>query len=110
MKSAYTIPLEHTLAIVDLSDIEQLWPELAGQYIHRINVPQQFRGQGLGTQLLTEVCLAADAENTCLWLDINPYGQLSFEQLEEWYRRYGFELTQHGVDRPYMMRLPKRIP
>jgi hypothetical protein len=40
--------------------------------------------------LLTEIISDADKEEVWLSLDINPFGDLTFEQLEAWYVRYGF--------------------
>ena len=58
--------------------------------LNRINVPAKYRGVGVGSALLIEVLGSADAEGIDLYLDLNPYGALNYEQLEAWYARHGF--------------------
>lgn len=77
-----------SLAVLDFSDYYK-----DGLIITRINVPAKYRGQGHGSNMLRELCAKADAEGITLWLEINPYGDMTYEQLEAWYRRYGFKGT-----------------
>jgi ribosomal protein S18 acetylase RimI-like enzyme len=87
MKLIYVIKLGYQIAIADLShgfDGTDSW------YIHRINVPRQFRGQGYGSKLLKEITFDADNENVELRLDINPSDGLHLNQLRDWYERYEF--------------------
>ena len=83
MKTCY-IDREHR-AIADLTDY---WGR--GLLLTRINVPVQFRGQGVARRLLARVLTDADAEGITLWLEIMPSGGLSFEELKAWYERRGF--------------------
>lgn len=62
-----------------------------GMDLNRINVPAGSRGQGIGRKLMEEVLADADREGLILWLDINPYGAMTYEELEAWYLRIGFE-------------------
>ena len=73
------------IAVLDATDV--------GEYteINRINVPPLHRGKGYGSKLLKEVCQKADEFGIELRLSINPYGELTYEQLLAWYERYGFE-------------------
>lgn len=72
--------------------------------ITRISVPKEYRGQGVGRQLLKEVLADADKEGVRLVLEINPYGDMTFKQLEAWYTRNGFLQTIEG----YYLRDPAR--
>ena len=71
-------------------------------YINRINVPYQYRGKGLGRRLLKEALSDADREGATLYLEINPYGEMTHQQLEAWYMRYGF--TKHYIPGVYIRR------
>lgn len=66
-----------------------------GRIITRINVPKEFRGRGIGHKLLLQCLADADAEGVTLWLEINAYGDMTYEQLESWYKRHGFK--GHGI-------------
>ncbi len=77
----------HRIAILDLSPC----PTVLGAYnINRVNVPAQHRGKGHGSALLRQVCDDADHEQVPLTLSINSYGEMTHEQLRDWYERYGF--------------------
>lgn len=68
-------------------------PELNGGRFHmitRINVMEQYRGQGLGREVLALVLADADAEGVTLALEPVPYGPLDRDALEAWYGRHGF--------------------
>ena len=58
--------------------------------INRIVVPERNRGQGAGRKILKRVLAEADAEKVTLVLEINPYGPLNYQALENWYKRNGF--------------------
>jgi ribosomal protein S18 acetylase RimI-like enzyme len=98
MKTCY-VDTDHR-AIADLvspGELTRHWT------ITRINVPEQFRGNGYGSALLDQIIADADAEREVLQLEISPSGGLSFRQLEDWYKRRGFFVTDHG----YMKRVPR---
>ena len=61
-----------------------------GAIITRINVPAAFRGRGIGSALLRRAIAHADEHQTTLFLEISPSDGLGFDELEAWYRRYGF--------------------
>jgi predicted GNAT family N-acyltransferase len=83
MKTSYYI--EDVRAAADLIFVEGRW------FITRINVPMRHRGLGYGTKILRQILDDADKELVDLWLKIYPSGNLSYEQLESWYTRYGFK-------------------
>jgi predicted GNAT family N-acyltransferase len=99
MKTCFTIKLSpFNMAILDIIEMPFL-----GHVITRINVPAGFRGKGHGRELLRQCIEAADAEHLPLYLNINPYGELTYKELKEWYSRYGFELWEEH----YYRRLPR---
>ena len=74
--------------------------------ITRINIPAAHRGKGIGSELLRNTCKDADRLGCILKLGLNPYGPLDREQLEAWYKRYGFEWDDEHA---YMVREPREI-
>lgn len=69
--------------------------------ITRINVLPQYRGQGLGTELLSQILADADAEGIRLVLEPSASGGLEQEDLEKWYLRHGFSWGPwHMVRKP----------
>lgn len=74
------------MAIADLCDYYG-----RGLLITRINVPLVYRGLGHGSALLKQICQSADEEDCALFLEIVPSGGLVYEQLRDWYERYGFK-------------------
>lgn len=92
MKSTYTIKLSSTrLAVLDVTMLEENLAEIT-----RVNVPLEFRGQGHGSDLLQQVIDDADVEEINLQLFINPYGSMTYEQLQRWYEDNGFEEAEDG--------------
>ena len=81
-----------------------------GWEINRIFVPKGFRGRGYGSELLGQVCTEADALGCRLQLWINPYGDMDYHQLVNWYGRYGFYLAKPGlfVRQPKVLCFPQQ--
>lgn len=77
--------------------------EIVGYVINRVNVPKEYRRQGIGNQLMKEVMEDADTEQLYLYLSINPYGDMTYNDLELWYLRLGFM----EVDTGWFCRNPK---
>jgi predicted GNAT family acetyltransferase len=96
MKPCYVI--KEVSAIADLSESDD-----GAWQIHRINVPTQHRGKGVGRGLLDAICNDADKERVALWLLPIPSGGLSYAQLVDWYARRGFK-WQGKVDKSVMRR------
>jgi len=63
-------------------------------WISRINVAESQRGKGVGSQLLRQICDAADDEGVTLGLEISSSGPLSNEKLEHWYSAHGFQFVE----------------
>jgi len=102
MKETYLQRLSSTrAAVLDCCRIGE-----AGKYvcITRINVPIEHRGQGIGTNLLQQVCDDADYEEKDLILEIVPSGSLNYDQLEAWYAGFGFERIEYGEWQGFYLR------
>lgn len=93
MKNRHVIRLSETkCAIADLCEYTN--PEtnkVEGWLITRINVPEDFRGLGHGRKLLKKITDEADEKGVNLFLEINPYGEMTYDELRDWYLRYGFK-------------------
>jgi len=72
-----------------------------GYIITRVNVPVHFRKQGYGTKLMTRMCEIADKTHNNLYLEILASGEMSYEQLRNWYceKFYFRELLKSGIFR-----------
>lgn len=88
-----------TPCIADLSDMRgnsMLPPNPANQiydkcwWVHRINVPRDVRRRGLGTQLLQMILTDADSEGITLYLEVATSGDMTNDQLCQWYAKHGF--------------------
>lgn len=72
--------------------------------ITEIHVLPAVQGNGWGTEVLRQVCAAADAENVQLMLSVDPGPTgLSYQELCNWYSRHGFLALDNGV----MVRFPQ---
>lgn len=88
MNTSYYKPVgAHELAVADLIQMNP-----SRMLITRINVPAKYRGSGVGSQLLSEICSAADTDHIELILEVMSSGDLSDEELVDWYSRYGFKV------------------
>lgn len=75
-----------TFSILNLSEIDDNLYE-----VNRINVPFKHRGKGIGRELMKAMIENADEEKATLVLDINPYGEMTYNDLRSWYERNGFK-------------------
>lgn len=104
----YGIRAGRLLAVADLMHIEgDVWE------LTRINVPAALRGQGYGRRLMERVLADADEFGVTLRLVINPYGEMTYEQLRDWYERCGFESDgRHDpfdFETGYFIRVPQEV-
>jgi GNAT superfamily N-acetyltransferase len=74
-------------------DVEVVFSEQAGHpiMIHKISVPSRFRGQGLGTQVLQDLCRAADKRRIRLEVIASDVYGAKITRLKRFYARQGFE-------------------
>ena len=96
MESIYIKLDETSIACIDVSCFDYVAEENSW-YINRVYVPHIHRGKGYGRKLLKECIEGADKEGAILWLEINPYGSLTYDELRAWYMRYGFEDLGNGI-------------
>lgn len=80
-------------------------PELSAIYFNRLYIKPEYRHKGLGSKLLDAFLEEIDELRLPLILDINPYGEMTYQELEEFYIRHGFKLQiednsfiYHGKD------------
>lgn len=102
MKCTYLIRLSDIRsAVADTMRVEArdfgLDTDQKCRLITRINVPVGFRGNGIGSELLSTLLNDADSEDVILLLSIQPYGDMTYDQLLDWYTRHGFEPTDDEV-------------
>lgn len=60
-------------------------------YFNRILVSNRLRGKGIASKILDELLRFMKNNKYNLLCEINPYGDLSYNQLKDWYIRHGFE-------------------
>lgn len=92
MPNSYYRQLSHDLAVLAITPFEFPFPS-GGYVINRINVPQRFRHQGIGTSLMLELLTDVDFLQKDLYLTIHAYGNAddpNEEGLRAWYGRLGF--------------------
>lgn len=102
MRVTYALP-----GVRAVADVEPFSVERDGRpeyLLTRLNVPQEHRGQGLGSRLLATVLEAADYEGAVLYVDPMPNGDharglggLDQETLVAFYERRGFVRRPDGV-------------
>ncbi len=76
-----------------------------------LSVNKDFRGHGVGRQVLTEIVKLADKNKVALTIQPKSMGgPLSKIQLTQWYKRYGFEALEDpdhgGIVRGWLIRYP----
>lgn len=73
-------------------------------YFNRLFVRPEYRRQGYGTKLLTMLLKLVKEQNFAIHLDINPYGDMNYTQLEQFYMKHGFikcKDEEYGFDTYY---------
>jgi len=88
------------LALAEASNITDVYEGKINKskiyYFNRINVPEEFRGNGIGSKLLDELLNIVQQNDVSLMCEINPYSNLSFSELHKWYIEHGFEQRDEG--------------
>ena len=70
-----------------LDEVEQFHPHLPHYYLEYLGVEPAFQGQGLGSQLLSELTRRADAAGAACYLETATERNLPL------YQRFGFQIT-----------------
>ena len=60
-------------------------------YFNRLFVQPEFRNKGYATEMLKTLLEKFKEKHYVLYLDINPYGDLNYEELETFYMKHGFK-------------------
>ena len=96
---------EYDLAVADLAQMS-----FGRMLITRINVPVKYRGEGIGSGLLKEICREADKYRMELVLEVMSSGDLSDEELVDWYSRHGFKIvSRENYSSTIMRRVPEFV-
>lgn len=108
MKSLYSRRLPGPrLAVLDVSSAEGIPNAEPGDlWLSRINVPREFRGDGIGSELLAEFLTDADLEAKAVLVTPNPTGPLDMKALISWYQRYCFVIIDGDEEGCLMKRKP----
>lgn len=87
-----SITVQISNGIVSIGIAEASWVEdFNAYYFNRIFVNPKYRGKGYGTKLINLILNVIDEKKSKLLLDINPYGDMSYDDLEAFYVRHGFK-------------------
>lgn len=62
-------------------------------YFNRLYVNPKYRRNEYGKRLLNTLLDYIDSINAILCLDINPYGEMTYDQLKVFYMNHGFKET-----------------
>lgn len=66
-------------------------------YFNRILVSNRLRGNGIASKILNELLKFMRNNKYNLLCEINPYGDLSYNQLKDWYIRHGFKELNNNL-------------
>lgn len=83
----YYVPGELGSGQASISNMGDHW------CFNRLVVHQRLRGQGIATKLMGRLTETLDRQQILLVNDVNPYGDLSFQQLIRFYKKFGFVET-----------------
>lgn len=78
-------------------DISRFGVEIEGAtnedvwYFNRINVSYDMRGKGVGRELMNSMIEYVKERKISLVCEINPYGEMDYNQLKRFYMSCGFE-------------------
>ncbi len=70
-------------------------------YFNRLFVQPKFRRMGFGHILMQQIIRIVDKKKINIVLDINPYGDLNYDQLFKFYQKYNFEEVDDYLIRKY---------
>lgn len=78
---------------IDITEVsEGTW------YVNRIFTRPEHRNKGYATSMMKELIKQATKHKAVLMLEVNPYGDLNYDQLVQWYEEFGFEWnTEHNA-------------
>lgn len=75
-------------------------PDTGCMYFNRLYVKEPYRKHGYGTFLLDTLLFCIAEKGLAIILDINPYGDMGYDDLEKFYMKHGFEKYEvNGISR-----------
>jgi GNAT superfamily N-acetyltransferase len=77
--------------------------------LNRVFTPPKLRGKGHAREAMGKMLQLADDLGITIYLDINPYGDMDYQQLEDWYKRLGFKEWNGAMKRIPKNRKSKQI-
>ncbi|WP_143288705.1 GNAT family N-acetyltransferase [Calderihabitans maritimus] len=80
-------------AVAEISKLGDSW------FFNRLFVPPEHRRKGIANALMEELVKILDAKCITLRNEINPYGDMTYEQLLAFYKKFGFKKTEEGFVR-----------
>lgn len=83
--SVYMVLNNIMIASSECSLINNIW------FFNRLFVKKNYRGNGYGSKVLDKMLEIIKNKNITLELMINPYGEMTYEQLEAFYLRHDFK-------------------
>lgn len=94
---SYSITTDNRLGCIDISSIDdKCW------YVNRLYVQPKYRNQGFATAMMKELTSEADAQGKDILIEINPYGDLDYDQLKAFYLKFGFiQIDENLFKRTY---------
>ena len=60
-------------------------------YFNRIFVKPEYRNKGIGKEILSRMLKIVEDLELPISCDINPYGDLNYNELHRWYISFGFK-------------------
>lgn len=73
------------IASSECSEISDEW------FFNRLYVRPEYRGKGYGSKVLDKMLELVKKRNIILELAINPYGEMTYNELEAFYLHHGFK-------------------
>jgi GNAT superfamily N-acetyltransferase len=66
-------------------------------YFNRLFVPPNIRNMGIATKLMKQAIKWADDEHIEILLEINSYGDLTYDRLLKFYQKFGFKFNKNKI-------------
>ncbi|MBT3408751.1 GNAT family N-acetyltransferase [Candidatus Woesearchaeota archaeon] len=92
----YNLILAKDDLIVGSATLEY-YPNIDSLYFNRLFVQDEFRGQGLASEILKRVINYSKKTQKKIHNELNPYGDLDLEQLTKFYTDHGFIEIKKGL-------------
>lgn len=81
-------PLENPIGLANIQVTQYM--DAASWIVTRVYVPPEHRRKGIATAMMKEICEQADQQDVKLMLELAPYGEMTKDELREFYMKFGF--------------------